>query len=177
MRSLNLDTGTKTGWCRMEDDGSFSGGTWDYSKEKNFDRCIYLANDIAKILHSELVTHVTYEAVWHHQSPNDSDMYGSLKMAVLRMCSCFQVPCFAVPWPTIKKFAGGGRFKKEDMIRAAVTRWPGVRFVDDNHVDATFMGAWLHSEEGKQWIQKPPKKQSRKGKTKLKSNAKAAASK
>jgi hypothetical protein len=147
--SLCLDIGTKTGWCLIGDDESqIMGGVWDFSKLKPWERQPALAEELHNMFMHRVpeARYMPYEDVWKHRSNRDAHLYGSLKFAAIAEACNHGVKPIPIPWPAVKKEAGSGSFKKSDMIVAASVRWPGMRFMDDNHVDAAFIAAYWNKQ-------------------------------
>lgn len=142
---LALDLGSATGWCLHYGDrrGVHSSGTWKLDGDPT-DRVCDFATRLMSILDCHRVDRVVYEQAWFHKASAAAHLYGAFKHAAIATARSRDIEAEAVSWSTVKAFAGHGRFKKGDMIKAANKRWPGHDFKrnDDDEVDARWIAQW-----------------------------------
>jgi Holliday junction resolvasome RuvABC endonuclease subunit len=141
MKILAIDPATKCGWahsCGM-------GGTWDISIRRDESagmRLIRLRGKMEEIRTSVGVDLCVFEAA-RNAGPKMQGalVVGAMLQSVIMTWAIDNQIEYRGFSPTeIKKYATGkGNAGKEDMVAAAITRWPDVDFVDHNHADATWM--------------------------------------
>ena len=94
---------------------------------------------------------IFFEAVMFVSHRDAFSVYSQLVGVLKSFCLRHGLEYMSIPVGTIKKFATGkGNAKKEAMLQAAVLRWPGVKFTDDNEVDARWIAETGLSQLGMQ---------------------------
>lgn len=135
MNILALDLGITCGWAVSPTQS----GIWKL-KPSQFDsageRFRKFRKYLTDIISTYGVTYIVYEEVHAHRAVIAAQLYGSW-VAVLQIVALDQnIEYQGIGVGTIKKHAGKGNFKKEEMIAAAQRFYPSVNIIDDNHADA-----------------------------------------
>jgi len=144
VKILALDPATSCGWAHS----CGLGGTWDCSIRRDESagmRLIRLRGKLCEIRDSAGVDLCVFEAA-RNAAPK---MQGALvvgamlQAVIMQWCIDNKVEYQGYSPTEIKKFATGkGNAGKDDMFKAAKTKWPSVEFVDNNHVDAQWILAF-----------------------------------
>lgn len=137
MKILALDVATKTGWACA--DGS---GVFDFSIKRDESAGMRLVRFKAKL--SELKEALSPDIVVFERTSGfhknaiivQSELHGVLKL----FCETENLNYRAYSASEIKKHATGkGNANKQKMIDAAVSKWPEIKVIDDNHADALWI--------------------------------------
>lgn len=152
MRILGLDPAWKCGWAVLENGAVTHGGVWqlaskrDSADQKLLDLDCYVERALRvfgpfDVVSYESADHVAIDgAQWSIQ--RRSEMIGVIRLR----CAWEGARYMAWAPARIKRLAvGDGVAGKGKMMAAARRKWPGVEWVDDNHVDAAW-AAWVASE-------------------------------
>lgn len=138
---LGLDPATKCGWSM----GATIGGVWDCSIRRDESGGMRLLRFKAKLVEIHKATPINliaYEAA-RHAAPGMGGALvtqATLQGVLLLWATENDIPYRPYSPTEVKKYATGkGNSGKPAMLAAADIRWPGIRWVDDNHVDATFI--------------------------------------
>jgi len=108
--------------------------------------------ELAHIIDSLQVLAVGYEDVTFQKGP-EARVLPAQRGVIQILCAERRLLCAGVPVPTLKKYAGHGKAKKEDMLRFAIEHdlvgegspWP-LSKVNNNHIDAIWVAHWLWSQ-------------------------------
>lgn len=141
MQVLAIDPATKCGWAHS----SGIGGTWDISVRRDESagmRLIRLRGKLNEVMANAGVTLCVYEAA-RNAAPKMQGalVVGAMLQSVITVwCEDNKIEYRGFSPSEIKKYATGkGNAGKEDMLSAAITRWPQIEFADHNHADAQWM--------------------------------------
>lgn len=143
---LALDLGTTTGWAMLRDDGSTESGTWNFNRKRGDGAGIRFLRLHAKL--DELVGHfrftirrLIYELpAGHYKSGAADDCIKGLVSHVQSWCEKNNIPCEGYSPAEVKKVATGkGNANKDQVLAAAIAKWPAVNIVDHNQADALWI--------------------------------------
>ena len=133
MKILALDVATKTGWCHVNDSG-----TWDFTPKRDESKGMRLVKFKAKVydvINGEDINLVVFErTAGAHKNALivQAELHGVLK----ELCEGLGVDYRAYSASEIKKFATGkGNAKKQQMIQACIDNYD-IDPCDDNEADA-----------------------------------------
>lgn len=146
-RILAIDLGTACGYAM----GLAESGVWDLSNKRHEGggmRFVRFRKYLTECLVD--VDLVFYEEVRAHAGVDAAHVYGGLMAILQAECESRNLPYKGIPVGTIKKHASGkGNAKKDVMIATALTKWPDIKIIDDNHADALWMWDLAMQEWGK----------------------------
>jgi len=140
---LAIDLGKDTGWCLRKVDGTFAGGTYDFSgsssrvgqKYHNFRRFLLRT---AKIIEPDEFAAVIYEVVQFSPKRGGfkaAQSWAGFEAILTQWCEYREIRYVGVPVGTLKKsFTGTGHADKNRMLSHA--RSLGWLPTDHNHADA-----------------------------------------
>lgn len=142
MNILALDLGQNCGWAMLSD-GKIKSGVWDLKPSK-FDSHGQRFLTFKRHLETEIiiggVEKVYYEAVRKHIGTDAAQAYGGYMAHVQSVCLENDIPYTGVPVQTIKKHATGkGNADKQQMVDAAIKKFPRTNVIDDNQADALWL--------------------------------------
>lgn len=148
--TLNLDLGTKTGYCLFGRDGEsvielhgtqnfkedrFSGGGMRYLRFRRW---------LSEVHAAQPISAVYYEEVRRHLGVDAAHAYGGFLAHLTAWCEENSVAYQGVPVSQIKTHATGrGNAKKEAVIAAMEAL--GYRVIDDNHADAIALSLYTRT--------------------------------
>jgi Holliday junction resolvasome RuvABC endonuclease subunit len=151
MKTLSIDLGTKTGYAYWENDELKTCGTELLIKPKevtlNRKAGIDRSKDprvfrLHQFVRQFKPDEVVFEDVLFASTQMQAQMWSSLRAALWTALP--DARFYAVPVQTLKVFATGkGNAQKEDMARALELKCMPLPPLDDNGVDAIWLGLWL----------------------------------
>jgi Holliday junction resolvasome RuvABC endonuclease subunit len=155
MKILGIDLATKTGWCLLTANGAEGtdsvGGTWNMTKKANDNHCSLVTkfySCLNSLSEHHKIDFVGWERVDFAKFVMAHAIHNQLLGVLKLWCATHSIPLEPVPVGTLKKFATkSGKASKEEMLHAAMLRWPGVEFVDDNEVDARWIAEWFLAQK------------------------------
>jgi hypothetical protein len=147
MEILALDLATKTGWALVSDGKVMASGVQDFSLKRGESPGMIFLRHVAwltQMLALRKFTLIGYEAP-HHRGGAATRLLEGLATHTESFCAENDIQYGSVHSGTLKKHAtGGGKgTKKEVMLEAAEERWPHVKWIDDNHVDAVWVADYM----------------------------------
>lgn len=147
MKYLALDLASKTGWAIT----AKISGVWDFRVKREEDparRLVKLYRSMSKLFVTEGFDRVVIERpnLYGTGQRMQGAFVGIEMSGVVRLwCGQRNIPVESVVSSQIKKFATGrGNAKKPDMVARARKVW-GEVVIDDNHADALWLMAYVHS--------------------------------
>lgn len=147
---LGLDLAATTGFAMLSMDGSYrEGGSWPLGGGGEDHDCERLAT-LAGYLEFHLTsTIVAIETPFVHPKNLKTGLTLAEYAGVVKSwCHLRGVRLVRYAPASIKKFAtGSGKADKDAMEKFAENEWPGVKWSDDNHVDAAWVAAYAASQE------------------------------
>jgi Holliday junction resolvasome RuvABC endonuclease subunit len=156
---LALDPATKTGWAYGGEHGVIASGTWDLSFRRDESGGMRIIRFRSKLRETCLPTPpglVVFEAA-RHTAPKmqgalvvQAELQGALKSWLEEQKDAgLKIEYRGYSPKEIKKHATGkGNASKEQVIAAAMDRWPTLGNFDDNEADALWLWDLAMSEYG-----------------------------
>ena len=147
MEILALDFATKTGWAFIRDGVVEASGVQDFkTKRGESPGMLFLRYKawLTEMYALSAFTVVGYELP-HHRGGDATRVLEGLATHTESFCAEHNIEYGNVHSGTLKKYAtGGGKgTKKEVMLAAAEAKWPHVKWIDDNHVDAAWVADYM----------------------------------
>lgn len=141
MRLIALDIATKTGWASSSD-GNISSGVWNLSisgDESNGIRLKKLWNKLNTTHETQTIKYVVYEQPSNLRG-HAQRILPALQGVVELWCVLNGILHRSFSPTEIKKHAtGSGKANKNEMIMAAIKKWPDMEIVSPDQVDALFL--------------------------------------
>lgn len=151
MRILALDFGLKTGWASHNRGIGVVSNAMELGAlrgESPGARWLRFSRWLESILSLTMPNLVVYEQA-HHRGGYATDILVGMVTRLHEKCELFKVEYAPVHSATLKKWAtGNGRADKEDMVLAAVQRYPNIAIKDDNQADALLLLAYAEEKFG-----------------------------
>jgi Holliday junction resolvasome RuvABC endonuclease subunit len=151
MRILALDFGTKTGWATHNGGFGVPSGTEEFPIKRGESpgmRYLRFSRWVGGQLNLYQVSLVVYEQA-HHRGGYATALLEKMIGIMEMNCAALMIEYTPVHSATLKKWAtGNGRADKEDMVLAAVQRFPDVAIKDDNQADALLLLAYAEEKFG-----------------------------
>ena len=136
---LALDFGQDCGHAAQVD-GKIISGVWSLKPSK-FDSAGVKFLKFKRHIEAEIefyeIKKVFYEAVRRHLGTDSAHCFGSYMGVCVTLCLEKGIEYEGVPVQTIKKHAtGSGNADKKQMVMAAITKYPKINILNDDHADA-----------------------------------------
>ena len=153
---LGLDLAATTGWALYDGKNIVAGGTWGLAgigSEYSGWRLASLADCLRGLFTSvALPGLVACEAPFVNRgkygNPKTALMLAEYTGVVKVWCHRRDLKFTNFAPASIKKFATGNFKATKTLMRTfAENEWPGVEWIDDNHVDAAWVAAYAASQE------------------------------
>lgn len=145
---LGLDLATKTGYSLLTSTGEHvASGVWNFKAKSGEDErhgLLAFRTQLSQIQKDHpQITAIFFEKVDFCVAMLAYRKHCMLA-AVLELFSLdSNLPLIPVAVGTLKKYAtGNGRADKSEMIAAAKTAYPAIKFEDDNHADSILIAHW-----------------------------------
>lgn len=144
-RTLCLDLGTKTGWCLIEENGSFMHHGMSSFENTRMEgggmRFLRFNRWLESMVRDYRVGALFFEEVRGHTGTTAAQVYGGFLAVLTAQMEACKVPYLGVHTGTIKKhLTGKGNAGKPAMV-AGVLALTGISAKDDNEADAIAL-AW-----------------------------------
>lgn len=135
MSFLGLDPSTRTGWCLLHGDGTYTAGETYFRDRQGMDRALAFSDWLAQFLQANEVDTITIEGYGFANAHTLVPLVeiGTMFRMVARLS---EVPYVEIPPTVLKKFCTGtGNAKKEVIIREVFRKW-GFEAKTNNEADA-----------------------------------------
>ena len=123
MSFLGLDPSTRTGWCLLHPNGSYTAGEVYFRDKVGIERALAFSDWLAQFLQQNTVSTITVEG---YGFANAHTLVPLVEIGTMfrMVAKLSDIPCQEVPPTVLKKFCtGSGSAKKEVIIREVFRRW------------------------------------------------------
>jgi crossover junction endodeoxyribonuclease RuvC len=132
---LGLDPSTRTGWCHLRGDGSYSTGEIFIRGKSGISRVVAFSDWLASFLQSNEITLIGIEGYGYANTHTLVPLV-EIGTALRMVAHLSEIPYIVVPPTVLKKFATGtGNAKKELVMREVFRKW-GFEGNSNNEADA-----------------------------------------
>ena len=153
MMILAIDPGTHCGWALLDSaTGAYLSGVWDLGARRHEGggmRFLRLRSYLTEALDCTSIGMVAYEEVRRHLGTDAAHIYGGIVAVITGECESRGIPYCGVPVAAVKKLAAShGNASKQEMVAAALARWPGWAPESDDEADARWIAEAAAAELG-----------------------------